>query len=146
MATVASRRRGRYGAAVLEPQPMVALSDVEAGSRWFQAVLGVASGHGGPEYERLLDGGRLVAQLHHWDADEHPFLGDRTDPSRGNGVLLWFATDDFDAVMARVRAAGTEVLDGPLFNPNPRHFEVWLRGPEGYVVVVAGPDGQEAPA
>ena len=72
--------------AVMQPQPMVVLADVEAGSRWFQAVLRLASAHGGPEYEMLMDGETLVAQLHQW--------GQR---------------------------------------------EVWLRGPEGYVVVVAGP-------
>jgi hypothetical protein len=31
------------------------------------------------------------------------------------------------------------ILDGPLLNPNSGQREVWLRGPEGYVVVVAGP-------
>jgi len=124
---------------MMKPQPMVVLSDVEAGSRWFQAVLGMTSGHGGAEYEMLLDGDELVAQLHQWDADEHPHLGNPSDPSRGNGILLWFASDDFDAVMGRAIDNAATVLDGPLVNPNAGHREVWLRGPEGYVVVVAGP-------
>ena len=51
----------------------------------------------------------------------------------------WFKTDDFDAVLARADAAGATVLDGPLVNPNARQRELWLRGPEGYTVVVAGP-------
>jgi hypothetical protein len=42
--------------------------------------------------------------------------------------------------MKRVRGNAVTILDGPLINPNSRHREVWLRGPEGYVVVVAGPD------
>jgi hypothetical protein len=117
---------------------MIVLHDVEAGSRWFQAVLGLASGHGGTEYEMLLDGSDLVAQLHQWEADEHPHLGNPDDPSRGNGILLWFATDDFDAVSGRVKEHGVEILDGPLVNPNSRQREVWVRGPEGYTVVVAG--------
>ena len=54
-------------------------------------------------------------------------------------MLLWFATDDFDALMDRVRQADAEIIEGPLFNENGRQDEVWLRGPEGYVVVVAGP-------
>lgn len=126
---------------MMRPQPMIVLKDVEAGSRWFQQVLGLTSGHGGPEYEMLMDGGQLVAQLHHWDAHEHPHLVDDDDPSRGNGVLLWFATDDFEALVARVEAAQAEVLEGPLYNPNGRQHEIWLRGPEGYRVVVAGPRG-----
>jgi catechol 2,3-dioxygenase-like lactoylglutathione lyase family enzyme len=126
---------------MLQPQPLLVLADVPAGSRWFQDVLGLASGHGGPDYEMLMDGGAMVAQLHAWEADEHTHLGDRNDPSRGNGVALWFATDDFDAVMARVLAHEAVVLDGPLFNPNAQQREVWLRGPEGYLVVVTGPRG-----
>ena len=121
------------------PQPMIALADVEAGSRWFQAVLGLQSGHGGPAYEMLMDGEQLVAQLHHWDAHDHPHLGDEGEPSRGNGVLLWFATDDFDALLQRVETAAAKILDGPLFNENAQQQEVWLQGPEGYRVVVAGP-------
>lgn len=119
---------------------MLVLADVESGSRWFQGVLGLSSGHGGAEYEMLLDGAELVAQLHQWEADEHPHLGDRADPSRGNGVLLWFTTDDFDRTMTRVAAHKAAILDGPLLNPNSGQREVWLRGPEGYVVVVAGPN------
>ena len=87
----------------------------------------------------LMDGAELVAQLHHWEADAHPHLGDPTDPSRGNGILLWFATDDFDGVVDRVETSRAVVLDGPLTNPNSRQREVWVRGPEGYVVVAAGP-------
>lgn len=45
----------------MRPQPMVVLADVEAGSKWFQDVLGLRSGHGGPEYEMLMDGDELVA-------------------------------------------------------------------------------------
>ena len=123
----------------MQPQPLVVLADVEAGSRWFQAVLGLSSGHGGSEYEMLMDGDTMVAQLHDWEADEHPHMGDPAERSRGNGVLLWFATDDFDAVMRRVSEREAVVLEGPLDNTNSGQREVWLRGPEGYVVVVAGP-------
>jgi len=123
----------------MRPQPLIVLADVEAGSAWFQHVLDLRSGHGGPRYEMLMDGDELVAQLHHWEADEHPALGDPSDPSRGNGVLLWFLTDDFDAAEERVHRHDVPILDGPLLNPNSGQREVWLRGPEGYVVVVAGP-------
>lgn len=123
---------------MIRPQPMLVVHDVAAASQWFQDVVGLRSGHGGAEYEMLLDGDELVVQLHQWDADEHPHLGDPGDTSRGNGVVLWFATDDLDAVLARVRSARAHVLDGPLENPNAHHREIWLTGPEGYVVVMAG--------
>lgn len=123
---------------MMQPQPLVVLTDVEAGSSWFQRVLGLHSGHGGTDYEMLMDGDAMVAQLHQWEADEHPHLGDAADPSRGNGILLWFATDGFDAVVERASGNDVTILDGPLVNPNSGQREVWMRGPEGYVVVVAG--------
>ena len=124
---------------MMQPQPMVVVRDVAKCSTWFQEVLGLTSGHGGDEYEMLMDGPSMVLQLHVWEAHEHPHLGDEANPSRGNGVLLWFATDDFDALVKRVGDAKAKVLDGPLYNPNGRQHEIWLEGPEGYRVVVAGP-------
>lgn len=124
---------------MLKPQPMVVVRDVAAASRWFQGVLGLTSGHGGDEYEMLLDGDDLVLQLHRWEADEHPEMGKPDDPSRGNGILLWFSTDDVEAVVERARSASADVIDGPLENPNSHLREIWLRHPDGYVVVVAGP-------
>lgn len=117
---------------------MIVVSDVEATSRWFQDVLGLSSGHGGPEYEMLMDGDAVVAQLHRWEGDEHPHLGDPSEPSRANGVLLWFATDRLDEVVRRAEQHGADVLDGPLDNPSSRQREIWLRSPDGYTVVVAG--------
>lgn len=122
----------------MRPRPMISVTDVEASSRWYCAVLGLRSGHGGDEYEMLLDDDELVLQLHHWDADEHPHLGDPADPSRGNGSVLWFATDSFDAAVARARSAEATIIEGPLDNPLAHHREVWLRDPDGYVVVVSG--------
>jgi catechol 2,3-dioxygenase-like lactoylglutathione lyase family enzyme len=125
----------------VQAQPLIAVRDVAASSRWYQALLGCESAHGGAEYERLVADGRLILQLHHWDAHEHPHLGDATIASRGNGVLLWFEIDGFDAAVERARALGAEVLEGPKVNPSARHREIWLRDPDGYVVVLAGPYG-----
>jgi hypothetical protein len=66
----------------MHAQPLIAVRDVQASSRWYRTVLNCQSGHGGTEYERILDDGRLILQLHHWDAHEHPHIGIRTcDPT-----------------------------------------------------------------
>jgi hypothetical protein len=62
-------------------------------------------------------------------------------------VLLWFETDEFDAAVARAHALGAEVVMAPHRNPpsgsgGPNHREVWLRDLDGYVVVLASPDGE----
>jgi len=126
----------------MQPQPLVAVRDVEASSRWYRELIGCRSGHGGKEYERLVDpGGTLIMQLHAWDAHAHPHMGDPALHPHGNGVLLWFQVDDFSAAVARARAMSVEILEGPQVNPNANHREIWLRDLDGYVVVLAGAHG-----
>ena len=55
----------------MRPQPLIAVSDVEASSRWYQQLLGCRSAHGGAEYERLVSDAALILQLHRWDIEHH---------------------------------------------------------------------------
>jgi catechol 2,3-dioxygenase-like lactoylglutathione lyase family enzyme len=135
----------------MQPQPLIAVRDVEASSSWYQRLLGCRSDHGGPEYERLVDGDRLVMQLHNWEVDhDHGNLGDPDVQPYGNGVLLWFEVDDFDAAVARAGELGADVVLPLRRNPpegepgGPAHRELWIRDPDGYTVVIASPDGEAA--
>ena len=118
-------------------QPLIAVVDVEASSRWYCHLLGGTSGHGGKEYERVMVGDDFVLQLHDWNAHEHPFLGDEGSRPWGNGTLLWFRVDDLDGALARADELGAEILEDRHPNPGAHHEEVWLRDPDGYVVVLA---------
>jgi catechol 2,3-dioxygenase-like lactoylglutathione lyase family enzyme len=125
----------------MESQPLICVADVAASSRWYQSALGLVSAHGGDEYEQLTDGdGRIVLQLHDWDAHEHALLGTEND-GHGNGVALWFETSDFDGLLTRLAATGADIADGPFFNPRAQHREVWLHDPDGYLIVVASSYG-----
>lgn len=125
----------------MKPQPMIAVADVPATSAWYQNALGIASGHGGDEYEQLVAGDEIVLQLHVWDAHEHPHLGDPARAPYGNGVVLWFHEAVIAAAWARAQAANAEVLQPLHVNPLANHREFWLRDPDGYKVVVAGDYG-----
>jgi catechol 2,3-dioxygenase-like lactoylglutathione lyase family enzyme len=126
----------------MQPQPLIALTDVEASSRWYETLLGCVGDHGGSEYERLKIHGELILQLHRFDVDHHHGpIGDQRDRPYGNGVLLWFETDHFEAAMARIDELKPDIVLGRHRNPNPQHWEVWVRDPDGYVVVIASPDG-----
>jgi len=91
-----------------------------------------------------------VMQLHDWDEEHHHGgIGDPTAKPYGNGVLLWFEIDDFDAAVERSRELEAEVVLAPHRNPpegpgGPAHREVWLRDRDGYTVVLASPDGEAA--
>jgi catechol 2,3-dioxygenase-like lactoylglutathione lyase family enzyme len=126
----------------MRPQPLICVSDVEASSRWYQRLLGCESDHGGTEYERLRHNGALILQLHSFEADHHHGpIGDAADKPYGNGLLLWFETDDFEAAMERIAELKPEIVMPRHVNPSPEHWEIWVRDPDGYVVVLASPDG-----
>jgi catechol 2,3-dioxygenase-like lactoylglutathione lyase family enzyme len=123
----------------VRPQPMIAVADVERASRWYQHVLGAASGHGGAEYEQLLVDGQLIMQLHRLEiGHHHGTIGDPAQPT-GNGVALWFEASGFDAAVSRIREAGAQVETDVHVNPNAGHREIWLRDLDGYLVVLAEP-------
>jgi predicted enzyme related to lactoylglutathione lyase len=121
----------------VRPQPLITVADVPGASRFYQAVLGATSDHGGDEYERLIVDGELVMQLHSADVGHHH--GPLRDPAQpaGSGVLLWFELDDFDGAVARTRETGAELVRDVHVNPNAGHRELWLRDRDGYLVVLA---------
>ncbi len=123
---------------------MLTCRSVTATSEWYQHALGLESAHGGDEYEMLTWQGSLVLQLHDMDADEHPYLV-RAGESFGNGVALYLETDEFDGAAARIHRARkhttVDVLEDVHVNPLANHREIWLRDPNGYVIVVASPYG-----
>jgi catechol 2,3-dioxygenase-like lactoylglutathione lyase family enzyme len=125
----------------MQAQPLICVRDVEASSRWYQKLLGCESDHGGREYERLVRDGKLIMQLHHWDVEHHHGqIGDPSIKPHGNGVLLWFEIEDFDAALARLAELKAEIIH-PRHRNGPDHWECWFRDPDGYKVVLASPDG-----
>lgn len=131
--------------ATVRSQPLIAVRDVRASSRWYSRLLGADSLPDHPHrdtYDRILCAGEQVMQLHAWDEEDHPNLVDAHKAPVGHGVLIWFEVDDFDEVVKRARELRAQVVLEPHFNPNPKHREMWLRDPDGYVVVTASHDGE----
>lgn len=131
----------------MRPQPLIAVTDVEASSRWYQRLLGCRSNHGGSAYEQLVSKGQLVLQLHSFEIEHHHGpIGSRHDKPYGNGVLLWFEVDDFEAAFKRSVEMNVEIVMPRHRNPpddsgGPNHWECWIRDPDGYIVVIASPYG-----
>jgi catechol 2,3-dioxygenase-like lactoylglutathione lyase family enzyme len=129
----------------MQAQPLITVKDVQASSLWYQKILGLQSGHGGPDYEQLTFNGSMVLQLHHWGVHEHPHLGNPESKPYGNGVVLWFQTDAFDAAIKRTLTLQATVLEPVKVNSNANHREIWLRDPDGYTVVLASAYGDVGP-
>jgi len=132
----------------VQAQPLIAVRNVRASSRWYAELLNADSLPEHPHrdvYERISSAGQLFLQLHAWDEEDHPNLVNADAAPPGHGVVLWFQVEDFDSAVTRARALRAEVVLEPHFNPRPRHREMWLRDPDGYVVVIASPDGEPNP-
>ncbi|HET6383008.1 MAG TPA: VOC family protein [Armatimonadota bacterium] len=125
---------------MIQSEPLIAVRDVESSSLWYRRLLGCQSGHGGREYERILDGDRIVLQLHDWNAHEHLYLGNEASRPYGNGVSLWFRLDDLDAGVERAKSMGAEILEGPAELSSSGIRACWIRDPDGYVVVLRSQD------
>jgi catechol 2,3-dioxygenase-like lactoylglutathione lyase family enzyme len=121
------------------PQPLIVSRDVPAASRFYTQLLGVESGHGGDEYEQVVSEGEILLQIHALDAMDHHGPLASADVPLGNGILVWFEVADFDSTVERARKLGCPIERDVHTNPNARQQEIWLRDPDGYVVVVAGP-------
>ena len=129
---------------MVESQPLIAVRDVRASSRWYGELLGADSlpDHSHRDvYDRIHRDGRIILQLHAWDVEDHPNLANAGAAPVAHGVVLWFQLDDFDAAVRRAGGLRAEVIEEPHVNPAPQHREMWLRDPDGYVVVICSPDG-----
>jgi hypothetical protein len=82
----------------VEAQPLIAVRDVRASSRWYTELLAEDSL---PEhdhrdyYDRISSSGRLLLQLHAWDEEGHPNLVNAAAAPVAHGVVLWFRVEDF---------------------------------------------------
>lgn len=120
-------------------QPLICVNDVTASSLWYQRLLGLESGHGGEEYERLNLNGKLVLQLHKWDVHhDHGPIGDPDDRPHGNGILLWFELNDFEDAVARATALDVVIIKSYHLSENG-NYEFWINDPDGYLLVLTSP-------
>lgn len=118
---------------------IIGVRDVAASFRWYQSLFGfppTAPAH--DHFGQLLDAdGTVLLCLHQWGAHEHPTLASPGRAEPGNGLLLFFRVDDFDAALPRARAPVNRLEVQPRFNPSTGTLEFALRDPDGYYVMVS---------
>ncbi len=118
---------------------IIGVRDVFRSFRWYQTLLDLPLGAPAhPHFGQLLDAdGTVLLCLHGWGVEDHPTIASPDAATPGNGLLLFFRVDDFDAALVRARAAGTPLEEEPHVNPNTRTMEFSLRDPDGYCVTIS---------
>jgi catechol 2,3-dioxygenase-like lactoylglutathione lyase family enzyme len=117
---------------------IVGVADVHRSLRWYQALFGQPQMPPAHDYFGQVrdEDGTVLLCLHRWGAHEHPTLADPALATPGNGLLLFFRVDDFDAALDRAGALAP-LAEAPNRNPNTGTLEFALRDPDGYYVMVS---------
>lgn len=116
--------------------PIVAVKDVEASSKWYQQLFGCRSMHGGKEFDILVaENDEVLLCLHQWGAHEHPTM---TDPgiTPGNGLILYFRVENMNTIRQNVEKTGSTVEEDVHLNPNSQRMEFSLRDLDGYYLTI----------
>jgi catechol 2,3-dioxygenase-like lactoylglutathione lyase family enzyme len=118
---------------------IIAVSDVAASFKWYQRLFGQPpSRPAHDDFGQLVDAdGAVLLSLHEWGAHGHPSLTSPNAGAPGNGLLLFFRVDDFDASLERAKALSPRFEEEPHVNPNTQTREFSLKDPDGYYVTLS---------
>ena len=121
---------------------IIGVADVPRSFVWYQSLLGLPQNAPAHDYfGQIVDmDGTVLLCLHAWGAHEHPSLTSPAVATPGNGLLLFFRVDDFDASLPRARALASRLEEEPHLNPNTGTMEFSLRDPDGYYVTISALD------
>ena len=118
---------------------IIGVNDVPNSFKWYQSLFGQPEAQPAHDYwGQILDSdGTVLLCLHQWGAHGHPSLMSPDRATPGNGLLLFFRVDDFDASLKRARALVARLEEEPHANPSTQTMEFSLRDPDGYYVTIS---------
>jgi len=118
---------------------IIGVRDVPKSFKWYQSLFGQRpSAPAHSDFGQLLDSdGTVLLGLHEWAVENHPSLMSPENGTPGNGLLLFFRVDDYDAALIRARTLVAKLEEDSHTNPNTRTKEFSLRDPDGYYVTVS---------
>jgi catechol 2,3-dioxygenase-like lactoylglutathione lyase family enzyme len=118
---------------------IIGVADVSQSCRWYQSLLGlpqIAPAH--DYFGQIVDAdGTVLLCLHAWGAHEHPSLASPDRAMPGNGLLLFFRVDNFEAALQGALALDSRLEEEPHLNPNTGTMEFSLRDRDGYYVTIS---------
>ncbi len=118
---------------------IIGVRDVPGSFKWYQSLLGLAETAPAHDYfGQILDtDGTVLLCLHQWGAHDHPSLESADNATPGNGLLLFFRVDNFEASLQNARGLVAQFEEEPNMNPNTGTLEFSLRDPDGYYVTIS---------
>lgn len=123
---------------------IIGVADVARSFAWYQSLFGQAQTAPPHDYfGQIVDtDGTVLLCMHRWGDHEHPSLASAARAEPGNGLLLFFRVDDFEAALSRVVGPGFELEAGAEMNQATGTMQFALRDPDGYHVMVSAFPGR----
>ncbi len=118
---------------------IIGVADVARSFKWYQSLFGQTATQPAHEHwGQLVDAdGTVLLCLHQWGSHDHPSLMSPESAQPGNGLLLFFRVDDFDAALSRARQLAAALEEETHLNPATGTREFALRDPDGYYVMLS---------
>lgn len=118
---------------------IIGVADVARSFNWYQRLFGQrATTPAHDHFGQIVDtDGTVLLCLHQWGAHDHPTLMSAGLAQPGNGLLLFFRVDDFEATVQRARTLVKRLDEEPHLNASTGTMEIALRDPDGYYVMVS---------
>jgi catechol 2,3-dioxygenase-like lactoylglutathione lyase family enzyme len=118
---------------------IVGVANVAGSFAWYQTLLGLPTTAPAHDYfGQIVDSdGTVLLCLHEWGEHGHPSLTAPENGKSGNGLLLFFLTDDFAASLKTARSLVSQLEEEPHVNPDTGSIEFSLRDLDGYYVTVS---------
>ena len=121
---------------MLKTDPIIAVKDIEASSKWYKSVFGCKSMHGGQEFDILVsENEEVLLCLHKWGEHQHPTMANPAI-TPGNGLIIYFRTEHMNIIRQNVEKIGYPVEEDIHLNPNSTKMEFSLRDPDGYYLTI----------
>jgi predicted enzyme related to lactoylglutathione lyase len=122
---------------MIKIDPIIAVKDVEASSGWYQQVFGFKRVHGGKDRFAVLvsKDDEILLCLHKWEEHHHPTMAN-PGITPGNGLILYFRTENMDTVRQNVDKIGSTVEVDIHVSPNSLKKEFSMRDPDGYYLTI----------
>jgi predicted enzyme related to lactoylglutathione lyase len=121
---------------MIKLDPIIAVKDVEASAKWYEEIFGFKNAHCEKDFAVLVsENDDIILCLHKWGEHQHPSLTDQ-NIFAGNGLLLYFRTDNLEAIRKKVEHIGCVIEEEIHLNPNSLKKEFSIKDPNGYFLTI----------
>jgi hypothetical protein len=117
--------------------PIIAVKDVEASTKWYQDIFLFKRSHGGDKFSVLVsEENKIILCLHKWDVHHHPTMISG-ETKAGHGIILYFRTNNMVLIYQNAIKAGCIIAEHVHLNTESLHKEFSVQDPDGYFLTVS---------